>query len=208
MTTLIIARHGNTFGPDDTVTYVGGRTDLPLVEKGVEQAKALGRYLRDNRLIPDVVYSSNLRRTQETARIAIKESGVTNPVFALDIFNEIDYGPDENRPAAEVQARIGEEALKAWDEHGIVPPGWKADPEAIIQNWLGFADQIRAHDDNETVLVVTSNGIAKFAGFILSKGYTMNHGVPGVLPKLSTGALGILIHQGGRWVVKEWGLKP
>ncbi|HRQ61108.1 MAG TPA: histidine phosphatase family protein [Alphaproteobacteria bacterium] len=90
MTTLIIARHGNTFGPGDTVTYVGGRTDLPLVESGVEQAKALGRYLREHRLIPDVVYSSNLQRTQETARIAVKESGITNPVFPLDIFNEID----------------------------------------------------------------------------------------------------------------------
>ncbi|MCD8562767.1 MAG: histidine phosphatase family protein, partial [Alphaproteobacteria bacterium] len=74
MTTLIIARHGNTFGPGDTVTYVGGRTDLPLVEKGVEQAKALGRYLKDNRLIPDVVYSSLLKRTQETARIAVKKA--------------------------------------------------------------------------------------------------------------------------------------
>jgi probable phosphoglycerate mutase len=205
MTTLIIARHGNTFGPNDTVTYVGGRTDLPLVEKGVEQAKALGRYLRDNRLIPDVVYSSSLKRTQETARIAVKESGVTNPVFALDIFNEIDYGPDENRPAAEVQARIGEEALKNWDEHGIAPPGWIVDPAQIIRNWLGFADQIRAHDDNETVLVVTSNGIARFAPHITGdyEGFKAAYS-----PKLATGALGKFVFEGGRWVVKDWGLKP
>lgn len=210
MTTLIIARHGNTFAPDDTVTYVGGRTDLPLVESGIEQAKALGRYLRYNRLIPDVVYSSNLKRTQDTARIAIKESGVTNPVFALDIFNEIDYGIDENQPADLVKERVGEAALKAWDEYGIPPDGWDVDTGEIIENWQGFADQICAHDDNETIFVVTSNGIAKFAGFILGAGDTMHlkHCVPGILPKLATGSLGIFTHDGQGWSLKEWGLRP
>jgi len=77
-TTLLIARHGNTFGPNETVTYVGGRTDLPLVESGKEQAKAIGRYLKDGRLIPDVIYSSALQRTQDTAKIAVKASPLKN----------------------------------------------------------------------------------------------------------------------------------
>lgn len=199
MTTLIIARHGNTFGPGDTVTYVGGRTDLPLVESGVEQAKALGRYLREHRLIPDVVYSSNLQRTQETARIAVKESGITNPVFPLDIFNEIDYGPDENQPADLVKDRVGEAALKAWDEYGIPPDGWNVDTGEIILNWQGFANQVCAHNDNETVLVVTSNGIAKFAGFITGDGPS---------PKLATGTLGIFTHNGQNWALQGWNIKP
>src|ERR1044071_3987785 len=116
MTTLIIARHGNTFSPTDTVTYVGARTDLSLVESGIEQAKALGRYLKENKLIPDVVYASALTRAQETAKLAIKESGVSNPLYTLDIFNEIDYGPDENKPKEDIIKRIGAEALKKWDE--------------------------------------------------------------------------------------------
>ena len=169
MTTLIIARHGNTFDKGDIVTRVGGRTDLPLVEKGREQAKAIGRYLQKNRLIPDVVYSSNLQRTYDTAKIAIQESGVTNPIFQLDIFNEIDYGPDENKPEEEVVARIGKEAIDAWDKDAIVPDGWKVDPEQLIKYWHDFADQIKAHDDNETVLVVTSNGTARFAPYITEK---------------------------------------
>lgn len=205
MTRLIIARHGNTFGPGDTVTYVGGRTDLPLVESGIEQAKALGRYLRDNRLIPDVVYSSNLQRTQETARIAIKESGVTNPVFALDIFNEIDYGPDENQPAEMVLARIGETAHKQWEEQNIPPAGWIVNPDEIIGNWLRFTDQVRAFDDNETAVVVTSNGIARFAPHITGdyEGFRKTHS-----PKLATGSLGLFVFENGNWAVKEWGLKP
>ncbi len=205
MTTLIIARHGNTFEPDDTPTRVGLHTDLPLVEKGHEQAKAIGRYLQENRLIPDVVYASHLKRTQETAEIAIKESGVSNPVFTLDIFNEIDYGPDENKTEDDVIARIGQQAIKDWDESAIVPEGWKVDPDQIIQNWIDFADQAQAFDDNETILVITSNGIARFAPHITGdfEEFKKNHSI-----KLSTGALAILKYEDNRWTVTEWNIKP
>lgn len=205
MTTLIIARHGNTFGPEDTPTRVGGRTDLPLVEKGEAQARALGEYLSEHRLIPDVIYSSNLMRTYDTARIAVKASGVTNPVYQLDIFNEIDYGPDENKVETDVIARIGEDAIKAWDESAVVPEGWKVNPDEIIKNWHDFAEQIAAHDDNETVLVVTSNGTARFAPYITGdyEGFRAEHNI-----KLSTGALGILKHDGGSWNVEKWNIRP
>lgn len=204
MTTLIMARHGNTFGPEETPTRVGARTDLPLVEKGRQQAEAIGNYLRDHRLIPDVVYCSGLQRTRQTAEIAVKSSGVTNPVFALDIFNEIDYGPDENKPETEVIARIGEQAIRDWDAQAIVPDGWRVDPEEIIQNWQGFADQIRAHDDNETVLVVTSNGIARFAPHITGdfEAFRSQYSL-----KLSTGALAIFRFENGRWIVQGWNLR-
>lgn len=204
MTTLIIARHGNTFGPEDTPTRVGARTDLPLVEKGREQAKAIGKYLNENRLIPDVIYTSHLKRTIQTAEIAIKESGVTNPIYNLDIFNEIDYGPDENKTEDEVIARIGEKAIKDWDEHAIVPDGWIVDPPEIIRNWHNFADQICAHDDDETVLVVTSNGIARFAPHLTGdfEGFAANHKI-----KLSTGALAILKHEQGFWAIQDWNIK-
>ena len=205
MTTLIIARHGNTFGPNDTPTRVGGRTDLPLVEKGEEQAKAIGRYLKENKMIPDVVYASHLKRTQQTAQIAIKESGVSNPVFTLNMFNEIDYGPDENKTEDEVIARIGKEAIEKWDSEAIVPEGWLANPETIIKNWIDFADQIRAHDDDETVLVVTSNGIARFAPYLTGDFEAFKAAHP---LKLSTGALGILEYEDSKWTVKEWNLKP
>ncbi len=230
MTTLIIARHGNTFNPDDTPTRVGARTDLPLVEKGREQARALGRYIKEHNLIPDVVYSSKLRRTIQTAEIAIKETGVSNPIFQLDIFNEIDYGPDENKPEEEVIARIGADAIKAWDEHAIVPVGWQACPQDIIQSWYDFAAQIikpchperregsnllkidpslatLVQDDKteDIVLVVTSNGIARFAPYITGDFDAFRRSYP---LKLSTGALGILKHTSLGWSVKNWNIRP
>lgn len=205
MTTLIIARHGNTFGPEDTPTRVGGRTDLPLVEKGEEQARAVGQYLKQNNMIPDVVYASHLQRTIQTAKIAIKETGITNPVYSLNIFDEIDYGPDENQTEDTVIARIGAQAIKSWDDQAIVPDGWQVDPDQIIENWTGFADQVLRSSQGEVTLVVTSNGIARFAPYITGdfETFRQTHTI-----KLATGALGILEHDGTHWHVRNWNIKP
>lgn len=214
MTTLIIARHGNTFTPEERPTRVGARTDLPLVEKGLLQARALGRYLKENRLLPDAVYSSNLQRTRKTAELALKEAGISLPVYALDIFDEIDYGPDENCFEEDVIARIGKKAIELWDEKAVVPDGWLADPQEIIHNWRRFANHITKKDDiitsemmdiNETVMVVTSNGIARFAAHISDDfdNFVQNFSI-----KLKTGALGIMRYSGDKWEILDWNIVP
>ncbi|MEM9469576.1 MAG: histidine phosphatase family protein [Pseudomonadota bacterium] len=204
MTTLIIARHGNTFGPDDTPARVGARTDLPLVESGIEQAKKLGQWLKQNDLLPEVTYSSELQRTKQTAEIALKETGYPQPVFPLAIFNEIDYGPDENKAEDDVIARIGVQAIKNWDQKAIVPEGWEFDPENCIDNWKSFAQHI-VDDEQDIILVVTSNGIARFAPYLAGNfdKFAENHKI-----KLSTGALGILNYANNQWTVTDWNIKP
>lgn len=207
MTVLVVARHGNTFEAGEPLRRVGARTDLPLTEKGREQAKAVGRWLKDRRLVPDVAYSSRLRRTKETAAIAVREAGLPQPVYALDIFDEIDYGPDENRTEDEVIARIGAQALKDWDERGAVPPGWSADPRKIAADWIAFAGQVREHADGggETVLVVTSNGIARFVPHITGDfdSFRAAHGM-----KIATGALCVFRFENGRWALERWNERP
>ncbi|MCB1783176.1 MAG: histidine phosphatase family protein [Alphaproteobacteria bacterium] len=214
MTTLIIARHGNTFEAGETPRRVGARTDLPLVEKGRQQAAMLGRYLKAHDLLPDAVYCSTLQRTRETAEIALREAGLREPVHALSIFDEIDYGPDEDKPEEDVIGRIGTDALARWDRDAVVPEGWKADPDAIRKQWMDFAAHITRTDDTlhggaldiqETVLVVTSNGIARFAPYIAGnyEAFCLLHTI-----KLSTGALGILRHSGGAWSVVDWNIRP
>jgi probable phosphoglycerate mutase len=206
MTALIVARHGNTFDSGETPRRVGARTDLALTGTGREQAARLGQYLKAHRLVPDVTYASALKRAQETAQIAVREAGYKQPVYTLDIFNEIDHGPDEDKTDAEIVARIGEEALKAWDREAKVPPGWLANPEKIIADWEGFAKMACMYDDNETVLVVTSNGVARFAPYITGdyEGFRARHNI-----KLATGALALFRHSPeGGWTVEGWNIRP
>ncbi len=233
-TTLIIARHGNTFTADETPRRVGLKTDLPLVESGRAQAVKIGEYLAAHNLRPDAVYSSTLKRTIETAEIALKTAGFREPVYPLTIFDEIDYGVDENKVEAEVIARLGEEALKNWDENAVPPQGWNVNPDDIIENWIKFGAHItaqktdchseaakaaeesfgvdlrsfaHAQDDKgeETVMVVTSNGIARFAPYLTGdfESFRAEHKI-----KISTGAICILEHHDHRWTVKQWNVKP
>lgn len=203
--TLIIARHGNTFTSDQTPTRVGKHTDLPLVPRGIEQAVALGQSLQQQAYKPECVYVSSLMRTQQTAQHALREMDVQIDLQVSDIFDEIDYGPDENQPEENVINRIGKEAIKAWDDHAVPPEGWHVNPSKMIENWQKFADDFMKTGDLHTALVVTSNGTARFAPHIAGDYEDFKQKFP---LKLSTGAYGVLVFDHGKWQIKGWNIRP
>jgi len=193
---LIIVRHGNTFGSGDVVTRVGGRTDLPLSASGVRQADALARQFESTFFA--TARSGPLKRTRATAA-AILAAQASPPELLTELFlREIDYGPDENRPEAEVVARIGAAALEAWEQHSVPPPGWRVDPQALIGNWQELFAELRG--DAGAHLVVTSNGIARFA--------LAAAGVAREDAKLRTGAYGVVELAGEGVAVREWNVRP
>lgn len=201
-TRLLIARHGNTFGSNDVVRRVG-ITDLPLVESGLKQGRMLGTYLKYKQMIPDVIFTSTLKRTIQTAEQAQYEMQTALPMKALSIFNEIDYGVDENKPETQVIARIGADAMSAWETHAQVPNGWHINPDEIIQHWLDFASRLLNDYQGKTILVVTSNGIARFAPYLTGdfNAFKAQHGI-----KLSTGALAVFEndHTSSLWHCCQW----
>ncbi|MDR3477782.1 MAG: histidine phosphatase family protein [Gammaproteobacteria bacterium] len=205
-TRLLVARHGNTFGPGDIVTRVG-TTDLPLVDKGLLQGRMLGAYLKQSDLIPDVIFTSKLKRAKQTAEQAQITMQTSLPVQTLSIFNEIDYGPDENQPEDTVIARLGSEAINAWETKAEVPNGWKVDPQEIIQNWQDFASRLLLEYPGKLCLVVTSNGIARFAPYLTGDfaAFRSRHEI-----KISTGAVCLFEKTNGStvWDCLEWNVKP
>lgn len=205
-TRLLIARHGNTFGPNDQVTRVG-TTDLPLVESGLQQGYRLGTYLKQHQLLPKVIFTSQLQRAIQTAEQAQSAMQTSLPIHPLAIFNEIDYGPDENQPEEQVVARIGKTALAAWETEARVPAGWNVDPQEIIRNWQTFANQLIQEHAGKTILVITSNGIARFAPYLTDDfvAFRAQHSI-----KISTGAVCIFekIPTRGPWTCIAWNIKP
>ncbi len=205
-TRLLIARHGNTFGPGDVVKRVG-TTDLSLVDSGLLQGHRLGAYLKQNNLIPNIIFTSKLKRAIQTAEQAQNAMQTHLPIESLSIFNEIDYGPDENQPEENVIARVGAEALKAWETNAKVPNGWKVDPTEIIKNWQDFSGRLIQDFAGKTILVVTSNGIARFSPYLTGDfaSFTKQHGI-----KISTGALCIFEKNTSseEWDCLQWNVKP
>jgi len=75
-----------------------GRTDVPLTERGRDQARALGRRLAGHPF--DLVLTSPLSRAAETARIA----GMGDVATVDPDLQEWDYGVHEGRTTAEIRA--------------------------------------------------------------------------------------------------------
>jgi 2,3-bisphosphoglycerate-dependent phosphoglycerate mutase len=203
MTTLVLIRHANTFDKGDVIRRVGARSDLPLSSSGKIQAKKLGGLLRDQNLMPAHVFVSELKRTQETAVIALKTANHTCPVTRRAELNEIDYGPDEGKFESDVIARVGLSALADWDERGIMPPEWSPRPETITSHAQNLLQDIAALPDDPIIWVVTSNGIARFFTYQVA-GWDCSR--PDHL-KLSTAAYAILQHDGKIWRMKSWNIK-
>jgi len=114
---LVLLRHGLTLANEQWL-YCGS-TDLPLSEKGREELRSLrlrGGY-------PDLrgfrVYTSGLRRTEETLCELYGEVEHT----ALPALREVDFGAFEMRSYDELKA---DPAFRAWcegDNERNVPPG-------------------------------------------------------------------------------------
>lgn len=201
VTRIVIIRHGNTFRKEDTPTRVGARTDLPLTEEGEEQALRLGHHFKNSGIKPDRVFTSQLCRTIDTARLICLPLGCSKPSTPLGFLNEIDYGPDENQTEDKAIERLGKSALEKWDTESVMPEDWSPRPPQILLDWQNFMKQCATENEGQTIFAVTSNGIARFALALAEKDPT--------LPlKLSTGAYGILEREnGGNWRVTQWNIR-
>jgi probable phosphoglycerate mutase len=219
---IIIIRHGNTFKEGDIVTRIGAGTDLPLVEE--ERSRNVGKYLLNHSVIPSRIFAAPLKRTMQTAELINNEMGLSLKIIPSSEFTEICYGPDENKTEEQVIDRIGREyynrigikqpslndiilqgkrILKDWNTEAVVPIGWEVDSKSIIQNWKSFADKAFS---NETILIVTSNGIIRFAPFLLTISYKEFCNKYTV--KVKTGSIGIFINETGEWICQQWNMLP
>jgi probable phosphoglycerate mutase len=198
---VTIIRHGNTFDAGEQTRRIGARTDLPLVASGHDQAQALGRSFAEQGLVFDRALAAPLQRTRATMD-SILASQLQVPVIEyVDWLTEIDHGPDEGRLDGDVAARIGHNALVAWDREAQAPDGWIVDSDRRIAGWQDLWKTGHGH-----VLIVTSNGAARFA--LLSD--ERLRGQASALPslKLRTGAYGSIVREQGDLRLIAWDRRP
>ena len=92
---IVLVRHGETeWSRDGRHT---GRTDVPLTERGRDEARALGAALRGRRFA--FVLTSPLARAAETCRLA----GFGGAALVRDDLREWDYGAYEGRTTGEIR---------------------------------------------------------------------------------------------------------
>lgn len=108
---LLLARHGESeFNAKNLFT---GKTDVPLTEKGREQAATMASAIKD--MTPSMAYTSALVRAQDTLEIILHENDWRNtPVISHEALNERDYGDLTGKDKAGLEQQYGTEQFLRW----------------------------------------------------------------------------------------------
>jgi broad specificity phosphatase PhoE len=144
VTTILLVRHGETDW--NLQRRVQGHTDRPLNDTGRAQAVALADALEGKRI--DAIYSSDLLRAHQTARIVAERRGLE--VTVVPELRERDFGTWEGLTDEEIFERFPHARTSSW--------GDAETREQMTQRVHGALEQIAAEQPDGNVLVITHGG--------------------------------------------------
>jgi len=116
---LVLVRHGQSqWNLENRFT---GWIDVPLSEKGIQEAHAAGKSLKGVRF--DRCFTSNLKRAQDTLKIILEEIGQQNIPIEKDLaLNERHYGALQGLNKKETADKYGDAQVLIWRRSYDVPP--------------------------------------------------------------------------------------
>lgn len=118
---LVLIRHGESqWNKENRFT---GWHDVDLSEKGLQEASAAGRRLKESGYEFDVAFTSVLTRAIRTLWIVLDEmQQMYVPVHRHWRLNERHYGALQGLNKAETAAKHGEDQVKIWRRSFDIPP--------------------------------------------------------------------------------------
>ncbi len=118
---LILCRHGQSDW--NLKNLFTGWTDVDLTEKGIAEAKAAGKLLREGGYSFDIAYTSVLKRAIRTLWYILDEMDLMwIPVVRAWELNERHYGALQGLNKAETAAKYGDEQVHIWRRSYDIPP--------------------------------------------------------------------------------------
>lgn len=169
--TLILVRHGESEW--NLKNLFTGWRNPDLTEKGVGEARATGKALKAKGIVPDLYYTSALRRAQHTLDLMLEEMGIANVTITRNIaLNERDYGDLSGLNKDDARAKWGEEQVLIWRRsYDVPPPGGESlkdtaartlpyyEAEILPQLKAGKTVLVAAHGNSLRALVMAIEGL-------------------------------------------------
>ncbi|MEN0103419.1 MAG: histidine phosphatase family protein [Curtobacterium sp.] len=191
---LVLVRHGETeWSKSGQHT---GRTDIPLTENGVEQAKRAGRYLADRDFA--LALSSPLQRARDTAALI----GV-DPEVDEDLY-EWDYGAYEGLTTPQIKVlRHGPWDL--WTDGvpaGDTPGENAAEVRVRAERVLDRARPVLA--EGQDAVFIAHGHVLRAIGAAWIRLAPQD----GAVLKLGTASVSTLGYEHGRPVIDSWNVQP
>lgn len=151
---LVLCRHGQSDW--NLKNLFTGWTDVDLTEKGIAEAVAAGKLLKDLGYEFDIAYTSVLQRAIRTLWIMLDEMDrIWIPVIRDWRLNERHYGALQGLNKAETAAKYGDEQVHIWRRsYDVPPPALDADDERHPSHDVRYAgiDNLPATESLATTL--------------------------------------------------------
>lgn len=158
MPTIYLVRHGES--EMNVVPQLSHRlADLPLTERGHQQARLLAARLGEHRLVH--IVTSPLRRARQTADYIAERTGA--PVQESDALREINSGILDGRGDAEAWA-ITREVFGRWNrgERDVAAPGGESHRQ-LCERLIGVVQELMQTFPRDDVAIVGHGGLFWFA---------------------------------------------
>lgn len=155
---LVLVRHGESqWNLENRFT---GWVDVPLSEKGVEEAKKAGERLKKENIHFDKAYTSDLQRAQNTLKLILEKLGQENLHTEKDkALNERHYGDLQGLNKAETAQKFGEDQVKIWRRsYDIAPPKGESLKDTAARTLPYFDARIAADIKAGKNVIVAAHG--------------------------------------------------
>ena len=148
MTTIIVIRHGETEW--NVEGRYQGQADPPMNQHGKEQARLLAHQLKQLNI--DLLYSSPLKRAEQTARIICEVSKV--PLIFESRLMEINQGDWQTRLRSEIE-ELYPVVFSKWETEpwSVTPPNGEHLSQVQARVYDAITDIIEYHPDQKVGIV-------------------------------------------------------
>ncbi len=165
MPKLVLVRHGQSVW--NLQNRFTGWIDVPLTEKGKEEAYKAGELLKDIRF--DVAYTSMLTRAQETLRIILETIGLLIPVIKDQALNERHYGALQGLNKDRAREKWGKEIVHLWRRSYDIPPPEGESLKDTANRTIPFLERAimgDIHDGRNVLVVAHGNSLRSIVMYI------------------------------------------
>ena len=179
MIKLVLLRHGQSqWNLENRFT---GWKDIELSENGILEAKISGRLIKEKKILIDAVYSSKLKRANDTAIIAMKEANYDHLfndgrlIMIKNIaVNERDYGDLTGLNKQKTAEKYGKKQVHIWRRsYDVNPPGGESLKNVFERVKPYFESTIKKDLEDGKNILLSAHGNSLRALFLILNFYTI-----------------------------------
>ncbi|MEK9885547.1 MAG: 2,3-bisphosphoglycerate-dependent phosphoglycerate mutase, partial [Pelagibacteraceae bacterium] len=165
MKNILLIRHGQSEW--NKLNLFTGFKNVELSEQGVEEANRAGQNFKNINLKFDLVYTSQLKRAQDTAKIILENLGqydelnVSGKIIKNINLNERDYGDLTGLNKKETADKFGEDQVHKWRRgYSDRPPNGESLEDVVARVSKYFDTEIFNQIKNQNInnILIAAHG--------------------------------------------------